>query len=119
MSATEDAKRQAALAEEARRRGIPEWQLEAARAVPDDVVRSLVEDFRRGPAQPSSPLKQSGRTVEVNRGSGWQDAAPLSQPPGIKIMDAMMDQQDKIDKAERIKKALEVAAMSKRSEKMK
>jgi hypothetical protein len=34
-------------------------------------------------------------------------------------MDAMMDQQDKIDKAERIRKAMELAAMSKRSEKMK
>jgi len=120
MSATEEARRQAALAEEAKRRGLQEWELEASKAVDDALVRSIVDDFRRGPAQPSSlgttPDKPK---VEPKAGSGWEDAAPLQQPPGIKIIDAMMDQQDKIDRAERIKKALEVAAMSQRSERMK
>jgi hypothetical protein len=51
VMSVEDAKRQQALAEEARRRGIPEWQLEASRAVPDDLVRSIVDDFRRGPSR--------------------------------------------------------------------
>ena len=97
---------------------IPEWQRDMANCVGDDLLRDIVADSKRG-LQPSSPLKQSGPTVEVKRGSGWQDAAPLQQPPGIKIIDAMMDQQDKLDKAERIRKALELAAISKRSEKMK
>jgi|SRR6516162_1357472 hypothetical protein len=49
---SEQAKKQAALAEEAKRRGIPEWMAEMAQAVPDSVVREIVRDHQR--KQPSS-----------------------------------------------------------------
>jgi hypothetical protein len=116
MSAVEDAKKQQALAEEARRKGIPEWQLEAARAVPDDVVRSLVSDFRRGPSPPSS-IAAKPATPDEKRPS-FTEPAPLDVP-GIRYVDQLCDHFAKLDQAERIKQALEIAAMAKRSEKMK
>ena len=112
----EDEKRQQALAEEARRKGIPEWQLEAARAVPDDVVRSLVNDFRSGPSLPSS-MAQKSPTPEEKRPS-FTEPAPLDVP-GIRYVDQLCDHFDQLEKAERIKKALELAAISKRAERMK
>src|SRR5262245_19130318 len=114
----EEAKRQQALAEQARRSGIPERQQEMANSVDDALVRDLVSDFRLGPSPPSS-MAAKPATSEPKKGTGWQAAAPLEQPPGIDLMDAMMDQQDKIDKAERVRKALELAAISRRAEKMK
>jgi hypothetical protein len=35
--------------------------------------------------------------------SGWRDAAPLGQPPGIRHIDAMLDAEDRQWRAERIK----------------
>ena len=116
-SATEDAKRQQALALEARRRGIPEWQLEAAKAVDDALVRSIVDDFRRGPSQPSS-MAHKGPAPEPKRGSGW--AEPVSvEVPGVKLVDEICDHFARLDKAEQVKQALELAAISKRADKMK
>ena len=108
--------RQAELAREAKQRGLPEYVIEAARAVPTDLVRSLVDDFRRGPSLPSS-MAQSGPKVEEKRPS-FTEPAPLDVP-GIKYVDQLCDHFDRLDRAERVKQALELAAMSKRSEKMK
>jgi hypothetical protein len=94
-----DHARQAALAAEARKRGISEATLEAAKAVPDDVVRSLVSDFRRGPSQPSSIA--GAPTVQAKQGSGWSEPLPLSNPPGVDLADKLMDQQDRIDRIRR------------------
>jgi hypothetical protein len=44
---------------------------------------------------------------------GWVEPRPLEPPPGIKIIDAMMDQQDKKDRAER-ELALAKAALAKK-----
>lgn len=93
-----DARKRAELAAEARRLGIAEWQLEAMRAVPGDLVRDLVSDFSHGPAQPSSQIAKPDRgprpaSVAVER--------PLEPPPGIKIIDALCDAQDVKDRAKR------------------
>jgi hypothetical protein len=81
------------IADDAARLGIEEWRLTMARAVGDDLVRSVVED-NRGSRAPSSPAEP------VKRGTGWSDPVPLKPQPGIDIIDAMVDQQDALDKAE-------------------
>jgi hypothetical protein len=45
--------------------------------------------------------------------SGWVDAPKVDnwRPPGVDIMDRMMDQQDAIDRAERIRQLAEAAAV--------
>ena len=115
-SATEDAKKQQAVANEARKQGIPEWQREMANSVDDALVRDLVSDFRRGPSLPSS-MAAKPATVEEKRPS-FTEPAPLDVP-GIKLVDQIADHFAKLDQAEKVKQALELAAMSKRSEKMK
>jgi len=62
---------QEALAKEAKRRGLPEHVLEAAKAVPTDLVQSIVNDFRTGPSQPSSIASPSKPKVEPKKGTGW------------------------------------------------
>ncbi len=62
----DEARRQAALADEAKRLSIPEWQNEMARAVPDRLVRDIVGDHSRGTIQPSSttaPPREAGPVV--------------------------------------------------------
>lgn len=78
----EDAKRAQALAEEARRRNIPEYQLEAARAVPDSLVSDLVADSRRSsPLEPSSVVPRRASEPVAEKGSGWIKNVPLTPPP--------------------------------------
>jgi hypothetical protein len=66
-------------------------------AVPDHLMTDLRSDARRpnavtgGATAPSQP---------VQRGSGWVSPAPLTPPPGIEHCDRMMDEQDRIDRAE-------------------
>jgi hypothetical protein len=120
MSATEDARRQAELAREAKQRGLPEYVVEAARSVPTDVVRSIVDDFRRGPSQPSSlGTTPEKKPTEPKQKTGWQEATPLQQPPGIDLIDRMVAVQDKINAAQKIQELASIIAMSQRAEKMK
>ena len=96
-----DHARQAEIAAEAKRRGISESQLEAARAVPTDLVQSLVRDFSRGVSPPSS-IAPSGPTVQTKKpGTGWSKEIPLTTPPGTELADRLMDQQDQIDRIRR------------------
>jgi len=92
--------RQAALAAEAKRRGISEATLEMSRAVPTDLVQSLVRNFSRGVSPPSSIA--SAPTVQTKqKGSGWSEPLPLCNPPGVELADRLMDQQDRIDRIRR------------------
>src|SRR5262245_60320700 len=75
-----DHARQAALAAEAKRRGISEATLEAAKAVPDDVVRDLVSDFRRGVPGLSSIVKTNRFEIEHRRAMSTSDPLPLVTP---------------------------------------
>jgi hypothetical protein len=72
--------------------------LEMMKAVPDSLMRSLREDARR--PNPVNPSTASQPTSQVQRGSGWAKPIPIESPPGIDLMDRMMDQQDRIDRAE-------------------
>jgi hypothetical protein len=96
MTTIPDAKRNAALEAEARRLGLQAWQLDAIRAVGTDVVRTLVSDFRRGPAQPSSIATKP--QVPPAQPLGWREPTPLGPPPGTEFCDRLMDHQDKLDR---------------------
>jgi hypothetical protein len=67
--------------------------LEMARAVPTEMVRGIVRD-NQGPQGPSSagivPSSQQLTSVRpAGGGTGWQNPAPLSNPPGIRMVDAL------------------------------
>jgi hypothetical protein len=70
---------------------------EMVNAVPDSLMRELSADARKPNPVSVGPQPQA---QAVRRGSGWQDQQPLEPPPGIAIMDRMMDAQDRIDQAE-------------------
>jgi len=101
MSAIEEERQKAALAERARKRGLQPWQLEMVETVDDATVRSLVSDFRGGPSQPSSIAGAPAVQHKKQGGSGWNDPLPLSNPPGVQLADRLMDQQDQIDRIRR------------------
>jgi hypothetical protein len=65
-----------------------------------------------------SSLGQKPAASQPKAGTGWQNAVPLDVP-GVKYVDQLCDHFAALDKAERVKEALELAAISKRSEKMK
>jgi hypothetical protein len=72
-------------------------------------MRSIVEDFRRGPPPPGAPLPKvnvvgAGRVIDgddVKRGttgqnSGWVQAPALPQdPPGWSAVDRLLDADDR------------------------
>jgi hypothetical protein len=116
MSATEDARRQQALANEARRRGIPEWQLEMANAVGTDLLRDLVADSKRN-SQPSSMIAKP-KIDEAPRGSWGTGSVPLAQPPGVDLIDRMVATQDKLNAAQKVQELASLIAVSQRAKKM-
>jgi hypothetical protein len=101
MSTVEEAKRIEQLQAEARRLGIPVWQLEAARSVPSDLIRDIVADSRNA-SGPSSIAASPSQAVG-ERGTGWAKDTPLAPPPGVAILDKIMDVQDAFDRREREK----------------
>jgi hypothetical protein len=79
------------------------WQLDMIDAVGTDVIRDVVADLRRGPAQlPVTPNPRpgvsEGRLVPGSK--GWSEPAPLASPPGTALCDKLMDEQDRRDKRE-------------------
>jgi hypothetical protein len=80
-----------------------ETMRDLATAIPPDLARDLHADLARGNplTQSVAQLSQGGNDrVQIQRGSGWVEPNPLAQPPGVPIMDRLMDMQDKIDKAD-------------------
>jgi hypothetical protein len=101
MSSDDDLEREA-TEREAALTGRPAYVVRANRAVPDRLIRDLVNDFRRGPAAPSSMATRPGHSKpdEPDRPrTGWVDPAPLQSPPGIEHVDALCDAQDRRDRA--------------------
>lgn len=80
--------------------GLPEWQKEMARVVGDDLVREIVRDHRRGRPEPSS-LAGSAKPAHEPVYKGGPVERPLGPPPGVALCDALMDVQDKLDRAAR------------------
>jgi hypothetical protein len=81
----------------------------AMKAMIDALPASFYADLRADARKPnpvtqasSSPLSTTPSTQPqpTQRGTGWREEAPLGPPPGIKYVDELVDQQDKIDRAE-------------------
>jgi hypothetical protein len=86
------------LAELARAKGVSITALKMSLATPPEVMAGIREDARRSLA-PSSPIAPAGER-ERPRGNGWAEPQALAPPPGQRLIDAMMDQQDAIDRRE-------------------
>jgi hypothetical protein len=94
---------------EAKRRGIDPYKVRAANAVGNRLVRDLVNDFRRPISQSASPIPPAREKSVRPKGSGWQDAQPVSQPPGIGIIDRMCDEDSKRKRVADIRERVESA----------
>jgi hypothetical protein len=81
---------------------MPQSAIKAMTDVVDDkLAREIVADLKGGRAEPGF-LPPDGSPPK-ERGSGWQKPVPLSNPPGVAICDQLMDAQDAIDRAERMR----------------
>src|SRR6516165_6894486 len=111
---------------------LPEWQRDLINNVPDHLVKAIAADFRSynpHPAQdPSARVSVMGAGVvktgdvgpqhrpidaSATNSGGWQEPPKVDQwkPPGLEHMDRMMDQQDAIDRAARVRELAEAAAV--------
>ena len=100
---------------------MPEYMNDLVKAVPTDLVKQIVEDFRRGPPPvgptlPSVKVMGAGTVVDGETpppSRGWVEAKPIDQwkPDGLEICDALVDQQDAIDRAARVRELAAAAAV--------
>jgi hypothetical protein len=82
-----------------------ETKRELAKSFPADLVRDLRSDALKpnpvtGTSQAQLSQDRGSGRVQIQRGSGWVEPNPLSAPPGVPIMDRLMDMQDAIDRAD-------------------
>jgi hypothetical protein len=105
-----DATDRARLEADARRLGLAPNALEMSRAVGTDLIGAIVRDHvgRPSPVQPRGMLPEAPR--DSNHASrppvgtnGWIEPPSINdwRPPGLAVMDRMMDAQDALDRAER------------------
>jgi hypothetical protein len=91
----------------ARKAGVPEWKIDAARAVPTSLMRDIALRDNRAPTGPSSqgviPSSQQVSNVRTG-GSSTGYVVPLSNPPGVAQADRLMDEQDRRDRIELARK---------------
>jgi len=87
-----------------------EWKKEIAKASPPDLIRDIIRDNRGGPptayAQAEANARQNQPTAEAApapKGNGWVEPPTVRdwKPPGLSVMDRIMDAQDAADAAER------------------
>jgi hypothetical protein len=86
---------------------VEEWHHDMMRAVPDGLVRQIVNDHRGGPAK-LAPLSSDQRGVVGQPEPGWIDAAPLGPPPGQAYIDQLCAAADAEDRVERLSKVIDV-----------
>jgi len=74
-------------------------------AIPDHVMRGIVRD-NRAPVGYAGVIPDRRLSQQVRRvpGTGWRDATPLSNPPGVALVDKLMDAADRADRHELIKR---------------
>jgi hypothetical protein len=107
-------------------RRLEEYERDLTKTVDDKMVRDIVNDLRSYNPSPSMgaaskvTLMGAGRVIDgddVRRGTtgsnGWVTPPQVDswRPPGEAMMNQLMDQQDALDKAERIRKLAEAAAV--------
>jgi hypothetical protein len=89
-------------------------------------LADIVADNRNSvflPSNPAATVRVSGAGTVVDgeakpRGSGWQEVPSIDQwkPPGLEAMDALVDQQDRIDKAKLARELSEAARVARQLE---
>jgi len=62
-------------------------------------VRALSASFGGGSDLGMIP-RERVRPEATQRRSGWQNEVPIGPPPGVHLCDRMLDQQDRMDRAE-------------------
>ena len=88
-------------------------------ACPTSVMRNIVAD-NRAPVGRPGVIPQSTTTPNVSRPvntSGWREAAPLSNPPGVAIADKLMDEADRRDRLQLLAEDARRQALMKAAEK--
>jgi hypothetical protein len=81
---------------------------EMVNAVPDQMMRDIAMRDGRAPTGPSAagviPSSQPLSNVRTGGSgtSGWAREIPLSPPPGVNILDRIMDHEDAKDRHERM-----------------
>jgi hypothetical protein len=95
---------------------LPEWQRDLIKTCPDDLMKSIVEDNRRGgdihgraSAFPKATNQPSEERPRSN--NGWADSPEIKPPPGVSLIDAMCAQEDLNFRLQRIKELGEAAAV--------
>ena len=103
-----------------------EWVRDMTRVADDKLVRDLVRDFAGYNPSPRSPLNQPPQTVQVqgagrvvsgsdapvaSSGTGWANSPEIRPPDGLQHIDRMLDEEDRIWRAQRIREVAEAAAV--------
>lgn len=88
----------------------------AMKAMIDAVPESVMAELRADARKPNPVTEASSSIVRgtpsaqpQKRGTGWAPERPLESPPGISLMDRMMDVQDAKDREELIERELKLA----------
>lgn len=69
-------------------------------AVGDDQVAAIARELRNPPGPSSLSNGSEGPARPIGR-NGWIDETPNKPPPGIELIDRLVDAQDALDRAER------------------
>jgi hypothetical protein len=89
-----------------------DWVRRSRRVCDNDLMRSIVED-NRAPMTPRSQIPPAKAEAEAPKPykHGWTDPTPLPRPEGIDLIDGLVDAQDQIDRAARVRELGEAAAL--------
>jgi hypothetical protein len=79
----------------------PSAMADLVNCVGDGTIKEIVKSGGVAVLQSTTTTPTPTRVAEQNR-SGWRDAQPLSNPPGVAIADRLVDAQDARDRAELI-----------------
>jgi hypothetical protein len=91
----------------AKMHGLSVTQYLMRKAVPDSLMRDIVNDFRGGMPQSTSMIPdQPSRPVQ--RGSGWTPERPLRPPDGIATIDAMVEADTARQRQEAVAKTVKI-----------
>ena len=78
-----------------------DWVRRSREACPDDLMKAIIEDNRRGGdihGRASVIPKASQQTAEPPRSqNGWVDPPKIRPPEGVALIDKLVDQQDRRD----------------------
>ena len=89
----------ALLEREAKRLGISVTQLLMLNAVSDDCIRDIAADGRKGISQSQSMIAERPEPTPTRKSDrGWVNERPLTQPPGVTLIDRMCEAQDAKDR---------------------